>query len=311
MKNLVLITLLFLIHACPLQAQDTQYAGDPLLLGAGARALGLGGAYVALSNDATAFYWNPAGLPTLQKRELHAQHTEHFGGTVNHDILAIALPTSKGSFALAYMRLGVSGIQLTQLEDPSQPLGPDNRPVVTQNTATTDNVLFLAYARRIHNQIALGLTTKIIFRNLSAGSGNGFGFDIGLMYTLSPKTRLGLLLRDITKTNIHYDAGITDPISPNVLIGASHTLSITEQHSLLGSFGFHMGPKDAGVDGNQVVQIGMEYAFKNRLRLRLGRKGSHFTAGTGIQVSKATIDLAILEHSDLSNSYRISSSFYF
>ncbi len=42
-----------------------KYAADWLSYGAGARALGMGGAYVAVADDATAAYWNPAGLPAI------------------------------------------------------------------------------------------------------------------------------------------------------------------------------------------------------------------------------------------------------
>ena len=39
-----------------------KYAGEFLSIGVGGRALGMGGAYVALANDVTAGYYNPAGL---------------------------------------------------------------------------------------------------------------------------------------------------------------------------------------------------------------------------------------------------------
>ena len=42
-----------------------KYAGEFLSLGVGGRALGMGGASVALANDVTAGYWNPAGLALL------------------------------------------------------------------------------------------------------------------------------------------------------------------------------------------------------------------------------------------------------
>ena len=103
-----------------------------LLLGAGARALGMGSAYVALSFDATAVYWNPAGLARPgfvrsslpPKREIHVQHAEQFGGSVNHDIFALRLPIRKGGIGLGIVRAGVDGIALTGLEDPDRPIGP-------------------------------------------------------------------------------------------------------------------------------------------------------------------------------------------
>ena len=74
----------------------SRYGGDPLLVGAGARSLGMGGAFVALSDDATAVYWNPAGLAGLARMEVQVQHTEQFGGTGNHDAFALARPSPIG-----------------------------------------------------------------------------------------------------------------------------------------------------------------------------------------------------------------------
>ena len=48
----------------------TKYAGEFLALGVGARALGMGGAFVSLADDATAAYWNPAGIVLATGREL-------------------------------------------------------------------------------------------------------------------------------------------------------------------------------------------------------------------------------------------------
>jgi len=49
-------------------------AGAYLRMGVGARALGMGGAFVAVSDDATAAYWNPAGLAKLKKNQASFMH---------------------------------------------------------------------------------------------------------------------------------------------------------------------------------------------------------------------------------------------
>ena len=66
----VFLPILLAVAVGSVHAGDTKYAGEFLRLGVGARALGMGGSYVALANDASAAYWNPAGLATLQHAEM-------------------------------------------------------------------------------------------------------------------------------------------------------------------------------------------------------------------------------------------------
>lgn len=47
--------------------------------GNGARAMGMGGAYVAIASDASALAWNPAGLAQLKKPELNLTYRLNFG----------------------------------------------------------------------------------------------------------------------------------------------------------------------------------------------------------------------------------------
>src|SRR5512141_108181 len=69
-----------------------KYAGEFLKLGVGARALGMGGAFVGLSDDATAGYWNPAGLGFLQTHTFLPSHAEEFGQALNYDFAAYVHP---------------------------------------------------------------------------------------------------------------------------------------------------------------------------------------------------------------------------
>ena len=66
-KLLILFLLCFFNHV--IYAED-RYAGDFLSLGVGARPLGMGGSFSAISDDSTAAYWNPAGLGGLHRSEI-------------------------------------------------------------------------------------------------------------------------------------------------------------------------------------------------------------------------------------------------
>jgi hypothetical protein len=133
---------LVLLAATVAPAGATKYAGEFLKVQVGARALGMGGAFVAVADDATAPYWNPAGLVYLPYREVLPQHSEQFGGLVTHDYLGAGFPLGgKGdrhsAFGVAVIRSAVDDIPITTRPSQLRPgidfddWGPDNDPTTT------------------------------------------------------------------------------------------------------------------------------------------------------------------------------------
>lgn len=53
-------------------AQDISISGSPNPVGSGARAMGMGGAFIGVADDATAASWNPGGLIQLETPEISA-----------------------------------------------------------------------------------------------------------------------------------------------------------------------------------------------------------------------------------------------
>ena len=85
-----------------------KYGGDFLAVGVGARALGMGGTYVAVAQDGIAAYWNPAGLAQLNYPQINAMHSERFAGIVKYDYLGVCSPySSHSSVGISLIRLGV------------------------------------------------------------------------------------------------------------------------------------------------------------------------------------------------------------
>ncbi len=71
--------------------QQVGIASSPNPVGSGARALGMGGAFIAVADDATAASWNPAGLIQLEKPEFsivgdYINRREAFSSSINPEI---------------------------------------------------------------------------------------------------------------------------------------------------------------------------------------------------------------------------------
>ena len=288
-----------------------RFAREFLILGAGARALGMGSAFVAVSDDATAGVWNPAGLTRIGRREAHAHHAEQFGGLVNHDQVNFgATLRGAGSVGFSFLRVGVDNIPITVLERPDRPIGPDNRPVRVGSVSASDYAVHLSYARAVRRGLAVGGSVKLIRRKTGSGTGFGYGLDGGVLWDAAPGLAFGLVVRDMTQSRITYSSAATDKIRPTALVGAAYTRRpALLRGRITGSVSASLGHDAVSIEDGRRFNAGLEYAFREVAALRLGAEEGHFTAGGGVRFYRRFgVDLAFLSRGDLENSYRISAT---
>jgi len=85
--------------------------GAFLSWGAGARSLAMGKAFVAVSDDASATYWNPGGLGKIERQELMMLHTMLWAGTT-YDFISYVKPmTQMGAIGLSLVRMYTGGFE--------------------------------------------------------------------------------------------------------------------------------------------------------------------------------------------------------
>ena len=96
-------------------AQFRKYSNEFLNIGAGARGLGMGGAQVATAADATAGYWNPAGLIAVKDNpSLVVMHAEYFAGIAKYDYIGGSKRVDSNSVVgVTFIRFGVDNIPNT------------------------------------------------------------------------------------------------------------------------------------------------------------------------------------------------------
>ena len=289
----------------------SRYAGEFLGLGAGARSAALGSAYVALADDATAGYWNAAGLSALSGRQVHLTHSEHFSGLIQRDFVAIARPGRLlHGMALSLVRMGVDDIHFTELPDPLQPPSTDNRPLIASTEQSADYALYLSGSRRLGTRLSLGLSAKAIYRQVASINAYGFGLDLGVRYQLSHQIALAANVRDATTTPIVWNTDSTDRIQPSLLLGVAYAIPIAEGQTtaLLAT---RSGGDASTATDDVPLNAGLEYRHRY-IALRAGLEEGRQSFGLGLTPHHSLdLDLAYLQHDALEATYQLSASFRF
>lgn len=163
-----------LVAAAPARAQTKAgtAAAEFLNIPVGARAAAMGGAFSATADDASALYWNPAGLTQLGGRAFTAEHASWIVG-IDFNVASISVPTSFGTVGVGVTAMTVPEMEVTTVESQQG----------TGETFTAGSyVVSLAYARSLTDRFAIGGSVKYVTERIDDASANGVAFDIGTLF---------------------------------------------------------------------------------------------------------------------------------
>jgi len=157
----------------------------------GARAIGLGSSFVAIADDGTTTYWNPAGLGTLRQREIHFMYTaispnpfaEKSDIGSRYHYISVVYPRllgQVGGLGFTFIRLSIDQIERTGIDKFGELIREG------QFFENTETALILSYGLEvIKNMISAGVNAKLMNHNLDQIEGRGYGIDIGGLADLS------------------------------------------------------------------------------------------------------------------------------
>ncbi len=182
MKRVVLTTFIFLAFlASNLQAglfggltKSGTTTAQFLKIQVGARAIGMGGAYVAAANDLSAIYWNPAGLVRVGRRGgVNFVHTNWLADT-RFDFAGVAIRAGGvGTFALSF----------TSLSMPDMKVRTEFEPEGTgEFFSAIDLALGISYARRLTDRFSVGFNAKYVRQQIWHMTASTLAFDLGLLF---------------------------------------------------------------------------------------------------------------------------------
>lgn len=306
----------------PLRAQQTSNAGTSaaafLEIGVGARAMGMGQAFVSLAQDATAMYWNPAGISRITAFQTLFTYVDWFVDT-QYAFTGIVAPIPGR---------GAVGLSVTHFGADAQPVRIIGQEEGTGEFYTSQDIaLGLTLALNLTDRFAFGLSSKFIRQQIWHSSSQGFAMDVGVLYTTGLKgLNIGISISNFGSPLQLAGRDLLNVIDPDILNSGVEKIRVSYETDpfelpLLARFGLSYKRSFAG-GGNHLIlvadlqhpsndtesiNVGAELGLLNVLTLRIGANSlllqdrvGGFSLGGGLVARKVgagqiTLDYAYVD----------------
>lgn len=302
----ILLTLLCQNNAF---SQFRKYSNEFLNIGAGARGLAMGNAQVASVDDATAGYWNPAGLVGVKDNpNAGIMHADYFAGIGKYDYASLAIPVqnNKRTIGFSLLRFAVDDIPNTlYLVEPDGSINYNN----IQTFSSADYAFLFSFAQNIKEtettRLSFGANAKVIYRKVGTfANAWGFGLDAGVQMH-GEKWRIGVVARDLTTTfnawsfkfterekevlyltNNEIPVKSTELTAPRLVLGGAYQFTIGSNVKLLAEANV-----DLTFDGKRNTVLSADPVSADpHLGLEVGIKDVFFVRGGITNFQKALKD---------------------
>jgi hypothetical protein len=313
-KKIIVIGLLILctgLIADPVTKSGTTAVGF-LNIDVGSRAVGMGSAYSTLAEDATAMYWNPAGISRVFGYEALFSYTRWIADiTFNY-----------AGFVVPLGNTGTIGISATFLSMADMERTTINQPDGTGETFSAgDLAVGLSYARNLTDRFSIGFTAKYIEEKIYHSKATAFAIDVGTIFDTQFQglkigmsisnygTKMQMTGRDMLtqkdpdplvagnndKINARLETDQFDlPLMFRVGVSMDILRGIGNSNLILAVDALHPN------DNAESVNVGLEYTFNNMFSLRGGYKSLFLTdseeglcAGAGLKYPLATAEIRL------------------
>ena len=301
-------------------------AAQFLKLGVGARAIALGGAYVAQSDDLSALYWNPAGLARLPGNSVQLNMTQYLAEV---DYSMVAFGTEVDNF-------GSLGLSVILLDSGNMDVRTEAEPEGTGEQFKVQSfAIQTTYARNLTDRFSIGGSLKYIQERVWHSTASAFAFDIGTLFTTPfDGLRLGASMSNLgPKMRMDgRDILFSEDPSPNTdgtaeIVNAQYKM---DAHSLPLIFrvGLAWDAYDTGThrllfatdaahpnDNAEYINAGTEYSFRDLIAIRFGYRRlfepdgeQGLTAGASLQLQvdrslRASFDYAYADFGRLTQTH--------
>jgi hypothetical protein len=272
--------------------------GELLKIPVGARAIGMGEAYTAAADDASALEWNPAGLSFAQQKEVSFMHSSLIED-VNYEHMAYMSPGDNYSYGVSMGYLGFGDIAGYGDSETSTPLSLGNQSAYSY-------MLNGGISTFIIPGLSVGVTGSVLRESLANEAATTFDANLGSQYALAShpfKTdyRVGFAVLNLGP-GLKYVSD-SAPLPRKISLGAA--AMHVEELPLNLTADFTM-PND----NSSYIALGSEYWFHDIVALRLGYSGSNdqgkgLRVGMGLKLREFLFDYAYGSYGDFGATQRI------
>lgn len=262
--KLLIIILIAILATTPSIGQTTF---DPMSIGVGARALGMGKAYVAVAENCDAIFTNPAGLGETDSFKFTSMSGKILE-EVNYTLLGSVYPLGeKSAIGIGFVSSAVGNIELY-----------DSAGVLSGRSSFENNLLFASYGKKLSEKISLGINLKYYYQKGSAnssGDGSGLNIDIGFLQRDLGWLSLGIVGQNIlTSGKINYGNGEKQSLPSTLKVGTNmYILGQKFQAARIAPIDVRvMLDADLGLQSSEPnsTHIGVEISPSTNLTLRAG-----------------------------------------
>ncbi len=291
MKKFYIKTLMVIvIFAVQIQAQyvsDISKRGTSaapfLKVAQGARAVGMGGAFVGVANDVSSIYWNVAGIAKLKDNSFIFDHTEWIANLQYNYIAGSLSLGNLGTLGISLLGSNYGDMNVTTIDEPNG---------TGEVFSVKDFAVSIAYAINLTEDFAIGFNPKVVYESIWKTSAYAIGIDMGVLYktpfkgitlgmsitNFSSKMKLTgtseVVLHDPDPSTTGNNGRIPAEISTEswslpltFTLGVSYKLVYNDMNKLVIDIDAHHPNDDY-----ESVSIGGEYVFKDVISLRAGYK---------------------------------------
>lgn len=281
-QRLLRLSILFLVVLFSLAFGASENEGKTgmafLKVGVGARAAGMGEAFTAVANDASASYWNPAGLAAANGSNIVLMHNRWLLD-IRSEFGALQIKKHLALHVYSY-----------HIDDIPVRIIPSENPL--EETRAQYLSIGASYARSISQKLDAGVTVKYLFEKIFVHSAGGYAFDLGLRYKLQdPNIVLAAVFQNLGKMGTLENEATKLPVISR--LGAMYLLpkEIGPMHLM---FAFDVVKP---LEEDLRLHVGSEILFWNQIAVRSGLVNGYdnrsLSFGLGVHKSAFEFDYSL------------------